>query len=215
MLDFWKKIRDNLSKFFLDQKLLSLIDEMDKKIENIESKIELKEEQNIKQVYAKPIVPSKKIENSFNNDKKEKNIIINANIKKENDDNDKKNELNINNLESNIFHYNEEKLGENIFEITKNNQNIISFIEIDLFLQKLANGENIYDDVIKQNNLIDGFCIQHSAFISTNVLISKIISCFNYFYSRYLNQDDDSPKESIGIRRRYERLKLQKNKKNK
>ena len=212
MLDFWKKIRDNLSKFFLDQKLLSLIDEMDKKIENIESKIELKEEQNIKQVYAKPIVPSKKIENSFNNDKKEKNIIINANIKKENDDNDKKNELNINNLESNIFHYNEEKLGENIFEITKNNQNIISFIEIDLFLQKLANGENIYDDVIKQNNLIDGFCIQHSAFISTNVLISKIISCFNYFYSRYLNQDDDSPKESIGIRRRYERLKLQKNK---
>ena len=212
MLDFWKKIRDNLSRFFLDQKLLSLIDEMDKKIENIESKIELKEEQNIKQVYAKPIVPSKKIENSFNNDKKEKNIIINTNIKKENDDNDKKNELNINNLESNIFHYNEEKLGENIFEITKNNQNIISFIEIDLFLQKLANGENIYDDVIKQNNLIDGFCIQHSAFISTNVLISKIISCFNYFYSRYLNQDDDSPKESIGIRRRYERLKLQKNK---
>ena len=88
MLDFWKKIRDNLSKFFLDQKLLSLIDEMDKKIENIESKIELKEEQNIKQVYAKPIVPSKKIENSFNNSKNEKNIIINTNIKKENDDND-------------------------------------------------------------------------------------------------------------------------------
>jgi len=42
-----------------------------------------------------------------------------------------------NNLESSSFNYDEEKLGENILEISKKNQNIISFIDIDIFLQRI------------------------------------------------------------------------------
>ena len=197
----------------MNPKLLSLIEDVDKKIEKIETKIELKEEENKNLIYSKPIISKK---NDFNikttkeeniepiSEQKESGINI---LKKETDE--KKNKLLLNNLESNIFHYNEEKLDENIFEINKNGKNIISFIEIDMFLQKISNGENIYDDPINQNNLINGFCIQHPAFISANILISKMISCFNYYYSRYLDQDDINNKKQMGIRRKYDIQKLQ------
>ena len=97
----------------------------------------------------------------------------------------------INNLENSSFNYQEEKLGVNILEISKKNQKMISFIDIDLFLQRIAQDIKIYDDMVINNNLLNGFCIQHPCFIATNTLISKIISCFNYFYTRYLNQDNE------------------------
>ena len=98
----------------------------------------------------------------------------------------------INNLQNNSFNYQEEKLGENILEISKKNKNIISYIDIDLFLQRIAQDKKIYDDMNDNDTLLNGFCIQHPIFISTNTLISKIISCFNYFYTRYLNQDNEN-----------------------
>jgi len=98
----------------------------------------------------------------------------------------------INNLQNNSFNYQEEKLGENILEISKKNKNIISYIDIDLFLQRIAQEKKIYDDMNDNDTLLNGFCIQHPIFISTNTLISKIISCFNYFYTRYLNQENEN-----------------------
>ena len=96
-----------------------------------------------------------------------------------------------NNLQNNYFNFQEEKLGENILEISKKNQNIISYIDIDLFLQRIAEEKKIYDDMNDNDLLLTGFCIQHPIFIPTNILINKIISCFNYFYSRYLNEDNE------------------------
>ena len=97
----------------------------------------------------------------------------------------------LNNLENNTFNYQEEKLGQNILEISKKNQNIISFIDIDLFFQRIALEKKIYDDFNDNDTLLNGICIQHQIFITTNTFISKIISCFNYFYTRYLNQDSE------------------------
>ena len=102
---------------------------------------------------------------------------------------------NINNLQKNTFNYQEEKLGENIFEISKKDQNIISYIDIDLFLQRIAQDKKIYDDMNDNDTALKGICIQHPIFITTNTFISKIISCFNYFYTRYLNQDSEKEKE--------------------
>ena len=101
----------------------------------------------------------------------------------------KENNISINNLENSSFNLQEEKLGVNYLEISKKNQKMISYINIDLFLQKIAQDMKIYDDMVINNNLLNGFCIQHPNFIATNTLISKIIACFNYFYTRYLHQD--------------------------
>ena len=106
----------------------------------------------------------------------------------------------LNNLENNTFNHQEEKLGQNILEISKKNQNIISFIDIDLFLQRIALEKKIYDDLNDNDTLLNGICIQHPIFIKTNTFISKIISCFNYFYTRYLNQDSEKDENQKNIK---------------
>ena len=122
----------------------------------------------------------------------------------------------INNLENNTFNYSNEKLNKNIFEIKKKDQKIISFIDIDLFLQKIAEEKDIYENLDDNKTLMDGFCIQHPIFMQTNTLVSKIISCFNYFYTRYLNQDneddndedDDDNINKYSLRNKYKKPKL-------
>ena len=118
--------------------------------------------------------------------------------------NNKKNYLTtINNLQNNTFTYQEEKLGENILEISKKGQNIISFIDIDLFLQRIATDKKIYDDMNDNDTVLNGICIQHPIFMTTNSFISKIISCFNYFYTRYLNQDSEKENEKEKNQNKY------------
>ena len=114
-----------------------------------------------------------------------------------NDIEEKESQPKKNNLENNSFNYMPEKLGENLLEISKKGKNIISFIDIDIFLQRIAEDKKIYDNMNDDDTLLNGICIQHSIFISTNNLISKIISCFNYFYSRYLHQDNNNNKNII------------------
>jgi hypothetical protein len=103
----------------------------------------------------------------------------------------KDNNSSLNNLECHYFNFQLEVLGKNILEKSVKNQNRICFIDIDLFLQRIAKEKNIYDDMKDNDTLLKGFCIQHPTFITTDTLISKIISCFNYFYERYLNQDNE------------------------
>ena len=185
LLDLWKKIRDNFPKFSINLNVSVLIEDIDKTIENMEIKIENKEEEKneLNQNKNSPLI-------NIKNEIQKKEIFSKDDLLNENMDLDKTK----NNLENKMFHFCEEKLGENIFEINKNNQNIINYIEIDLFLQRIALGKNIYDDVDMENKVLKGFCLQHIAFITTEVLISKIISCFNFFYSIYINQDNDNKK---------------------
>ena len=240
LLNFWsEKIRENLTNFFVDQKLLVLIDEIDQKITRLESKKEsiakenqkqrekMKEQRNastkerhyIPHPY-KPVIKDKEenkkdiIETKNNkndniyprrNERKKTGDTGNNRYTRKTDNEEKrskspdeidlnKNKENLatkNNLQNNYFNFQEEKLGENILEISKKNQNIISYIDIDLFLQRIAEEKKIYDDMNDNDLLLTGFCIQHPIFIPTNILINKIISCFNYFYSRYLNEDNE------------------------
>ena len=254
LLKFWseRKIRDNLKKFSTNQKLFALINEIDQKIKQLESKKGPKEKENQKQIEKsgeqrntsaktryiprqyKPVIKDKE-ENKKNvfdtrmkkiekNEKDEKDEANNSNYSRRNErkstgntgssnrykrksDNeekqskspDVKNDLNykkeyltsINNLQNNYFSIQEEKLGENIFEISIKNKNIISYIDIDLFLQRIAQEKKIYEDMNDNDTLLCGFCIQHSIFISTTTLISKIISCFKYFYTIYINEKNE------------------------
>jgi hypothetical protein len=240
LLNFWsEKIRENLTNFFVDQKLLVLIDEIDQKITRLESKKEsiakenqkqrekMKEQRNAstkernyiphpykpvikdKEENKKDIIDTKKNKNDNiyprRNERKKTGDTGNNRYTRKTDNEEKrskspdeidlnKNKENLatkNNLQNNYFNFQEEKLGENILEISKKNQNIISYIDIDLFLQRIAEEKKIYDDMNDNDLLLTGFCIQHPIFIPTNILINKIISCFNYFYSRYLNEDNE------------------------
>lgn len=290
LLNFWRnKIRENLTKFVVDQKLLILIDEIDQKITKFESKkefIDKKQKKEIEKIKEqknnsakgrasipyqyRPINRDKNnTKLNINDTKNDKNKSRdNRNIKDikndtnksrdyrdikdtKNDNNnnrenrytkDTKNDINknrdnkdnknytkrtnerksnstttriikntgnetkptitpdknkreyvntLNNLENNTFTDQEEKLGQNILEISKKNQNIISFIDIDLFLKRIAQEKKIYDDSNDNDTLLNGICIQHPIFIKTYTFISKIISCFNYFYSQYINQDSE------------------------
>ena len=253
---FWStKVRENLTNFFVAQKLLVLIDEIDQKMVSIESKKKVIEEQKksaktkdtnpipnqykpiIKEKIPnqyKPIIKEKDKDkkqydfkdlkkdtnrnknfshNSYYNrrvgknafgynkkDEKEKEKEIEKEKEKEKKSPEKSNinkkdyNTNVTNLDHYPFNVQQEKLGENILEITKKNKNIISFIDIDVFLQRIAQEKKIYDDTNDNDTLLNGFCIQHPNFIPTNTLISKIIGCFNYYYKEYLNEESDKNK---------------------
>ena len=212
ILDFWKKIRENKSKFYLNQKIVSLINDIETKISNIGTNIQINEKEKPKPRATAPNINVNKININID-DKNIKNRNIDNNTHSIiNNENNEENIIPENNLENNSFHFVEKKLGENIIEMDKNNIKIINFLEIDLFLLMIAEGKNIYDDVDMENKLLNGFCMQHTAFIKTDILINKIISCFNYFYSRYINQDNENKnnKASAGLRMKYSKNKQNK-----
>ena len=64
-------------------------------------------------------------------------------------------------------------------------------------MQRIGEEKKIYDNTNDNDTLLNGFCIQHSIFIPTNILIPKIIYCFNYFLSIYLTQNNKKNKEYI------------------
>ena len=174
LFNFWNKVRENLSKFSINKNLVNTIKEIEKQVANLELNIKLKEEEKQKNnsvklnknsnnhVYINKIIRN---QNELNKSEKQHMLKENVKIKK----------VDLNKKENNSFIFCEEILDKNFFQISKNGQNIISFIDIDLFLQRIAQGKNIYDDITMENNLLNGFCVQHTAFIKTDVLISKII----------------------------------------
>ena len=103
----------------------------------------------------------------------------------------------LNNLEIKFFNYQEEQNENNYIAKKKQSKNFLNFIDIDLFLQYIALGKKFYDNEEENNNLIEGFCLQYQTFIFAETLINKIISCFNYFYSKYINTDNVIIEEAI------------------
>ena len=97
---------------------------------------------------------------------------------------------NINNLEIKLFNYQEELKDNNFITKIKKSKPFLNFIDIDLFLQYIALGKKFYDYEEENNDLIEGFCLQYQTFIFPETLINKIISCFDFFFSLYLNKDD-------------------------
>ena len=63
---------------------------------------------------------------------------------------------------------------------------IIGYMDLDLLLQRIAMETTIYHEDHMNNYLTEVICLHHTNLIVTNI-ITKIISCFNYNYFRYLN----------------------------
>ena len=99
--------------------------------------------------------------------------------------------LKANNLEITFFNYQEEQEDNNFITKIKSSKTFLNFIDIDLFLQYIALGKTFYETEEENNFLKEGFCLQYQAFIFPETLINKIISCFDYFYSVYLNKDEE------------------------
>ena len=194
LLEFWDNIRKNQNKLNVNPKIFLLTKEINKNVINLESKLELNKEEFLKIKYSKDVnkIYNRIHINKLNNNYKKFSVNetkLNLHFHKKSLTNDK---IEINHLENPLFQNREEILTKNIIEKTKNNIKMINFIDIDLFLKRIAQMKNIYDDPIMETNLLKGFCLQHTAFIKTDVLVSKIISCFNYFYYAYLNKDNET-----------------------
>ena len=97
----------------------------------------------------------------------------------------------INALEVKYFSYQEEQKDINFIMKTKLAKKFVSFIDIDLFLQFIALDKFFFQKEEDNNNLIEGFCLQYQTFMLPENLVSKIVSCFEYFYSQYLNKDKE------------------------
>jgi hypothetical protein len=98
----------------------------------------------------------------------------------------------LNTLEMKLFNYQEEKKDNNFIMKTKSAKTFINFIDIDLFLQFIALDKNFFAKEEDNDNLIEGFCLQYQIFMFPENLVDKIISCFEFFYSRYLNKNNQT-----------------------
>ena len=102
-----------------------------------------------------------------------------------------------NTLEMRIFNYQNEQKENNFLLKTKFSKSVLNYIDIDLFLQYIALGKSFFENEEDNINLLEGFCLQYQTFIFPEFLINKVISCFNYFYSRYINKETEILEEKI------------------
>lgn len=136
------------------------------------------------------------------------------NIDEEEEDNNKRNIIRNNKKSATIgmspnfgnkFIFQEELKDNNYILKTRKSKPFLNYIDIDLFFQYIAMGKHFYDNEKDNNCLIEGFCLQYQIFIFPEILIEKVIKCFNYFYELYLkkdnkiieekNEDDEEEKE--------------------
>ena len=72
----------------------------------------------------------------------------------------------------------------NIKPLKKSKKEKLNFINVDFFLEYISLKKPFFKNEEDNNNLIEGFCLQHKIFISQEILINKIISCFDFFYPK-------------------------------
>ena len=121
---------------------------------------------------------------------------------------------NVNNLELKIFNYQEERKDNNFITKTKKSKDFLNYIDIDLFFQYIAVGKSFFENENEDNNLKEGFCLQYQTFIFPETLINKLISCFDYFYSEYLNKDNKIIEEKTEEEDKEEENKSKENEEN-
>ena len=109
---------------------------------------------------------------------------------------DEKNENIIQTLDNASFVYKKEQLNINIISMLRYKEIIIGYIDLDLLLQRIAMEAPIFNNKEMNEYLLEGLCLQHPIFISSDFLMTKIISCFKYNYSRYINNKKDGKNEA-------------------
>jgi chorismate mutase len=214
LLTLWsQKVIVNLSKFFSNKKILEYIDEIDKRIQKIEeianSKTDKDKKEDEKQI-ARGSSSSLKLYGEITNSQ----IIFNSpfvtesfqNIIRESKDIDQNEHFRFS-LDNSSFIYKTEELDKSIIPVMKYKKAIIGYIDLDSLLQRIAMEAPIFYDEELNNLLLEGLCLQHTNFIPSDIFMSKIISCFNYNYSRFLkneNEANDKEEEDQNFRSRTE-----------
>ena len=203
LCSFWaQKVSINVSKFSMNKTLLQYIDEIDRKVQLIETKLQrrgavtdrrkkmlyLHNDGKMKTTYKKSV--SSSISNSqflFNTP-----LVTDAfkNVIKEDKD------IILDSLNNAEFVYKKEELDKNVISIERFKKTIISYMDLDVLLQRIAMEEPVFHDEEINDYLLEGLCLQHTNFITSEFLISKMLSCFRFNYKRYL--EDEKKEEDEG-----------------
>ncbi len=125
-------------------------------------------------------------------------------IKKSKNEEKETNENIIDSLDNASFTPKKEELDKNVISVIRYKKKIIGYLDLDLLLQRIAMETPVFPEDEMNDYLIEGICLQHPNFIVTNILISKIISCFNFNYSRYLKNEDENEEDNEDTRTRTE-----------
>ena len=95
------------------------------------------------------------------------------------------------------FEYIVAKKDNNYITKIKKSKQYINFIDIDLFFQYIALGKKFFENEEDNKDLIEGFCLQYQTFIFPEILIDRVIKCFNFFYDKYLKKDNEIIEEKV------------------
>ena len=217
LLTFWnEKIIVNLSKFHINKNILESIDEIDQRIQKIdqlyhkddeEDKIsekdenEKEEKEENDEAYDNKSLMLEKTQTSCKNIGGSQ-LLFNTPFANElfqntiNDSTEENNENIVQSLDNASFVYKKEELNKNVISMVRYKEVIIGYMDLDLLLQRIAMEEPIFNNKEMNDYLLEGLCLQHSIFISSDFLMTKIISCFKYNCARYLNNGKDSKVET-------------------
>ena len=223
LLSFWNnKVIVNLSKFYINKNILESIDEIDKRIQKIDEKYQKKDEKEDKEEKRKKMIAMHNEGKTKTTYRKPTGGITNSQflfntpfvsesfqkVIKETKEEEEHNENIIDSLDNASFIHKDEELDKNIISIVRYKKNIIGYMDLDLLLQRIAMETPIYEEEMN-DYLIEGICLQHTNFIVSNIFITKIISCFNFNYSRYLkDQKETENEEKEDIRTRTDNFSI-------
>ena len=115
-------------------------------------------------------------------------------IKESNEEQDGNNEFK--SLDCDSFIHKEEELDKNIIPITRYKKKMIGYMDLDLLLQRIAMETPIFFDEDMNDCLLEGLCLQHTIFISSNILFKKIRSCYEFNCNRYVDSQNESVEQS-------------------
>jgi hypothetical protein len=209
LLSFWNdKVIVNLNKFFINKKIFEAIDEIDKRVQQIDEKFQKKDEKEEKRqkmismhkegklntTYKKPVGSISNSQFLFNTpfvSDAFKNVIKESNEEEEGNNQYKT-------LDCDTFVHKEEELDKSIVCITRYKKQIIGYMDFDSLLQRIAMETPIFYDDDMNDYLLEGICLQHNNFISSNILLKKIRSCFMFNFNRYNTQKDNEDNEPSG-----------------
>lgn len=216
----------NLSKYYINKKVLQSVDEIDKKMQIIDEfrKKDKKEEKRkqmvnmhnegkTKTTYKRQVTTSANSNLLFHDLDVSESF---KNILKQTNEEDSNSGIKIDSLESASFIYKHEELDKNIISVIKNKKAIIGYIDFDLLLQRIAMETPIYHDDEMNDFVLEGICLQYPNFIKFDNFIAKIISCFHFNYSRYLkkekenNDDEEDGERTDNFSFTYENVKKRK-----
>lgn len=216
----------NLSKYYINKKVLQSVDEIDKKMQIIDEfrKKDKKEEKRkqmvnmhnegkTKTTYKRQVTTSANSNLLFHDLDVSESF---KNILKQTNEEESNSGIKIDSLESASFIYKHEELDKNIISVIKNKKAIIGYIDFDLLLQRIAMETPIYHDDEMNDFVLEGICLQYPNFIKFDNFIAKIISCFHFNYSRYLkkekenNDDEEDGERTDNFSFTYENVKKRK-----